>query len=547
MLAVSPISIGSSTTNPRSCIGDSIFEWIVNRGNNTLIRVRKETNTVTNTISLPTTTNTFYTNITAGLYQNNNYIFTANGDTNGNISRVMSVGDTPSSSLFNITVTRTEGGTINKIASGTAIVYSNGYLWIVPNTNSGIVTTNTPIIRLNIFNNLNKSIYAYNITAGTSDPEVTVYPIGNGAYNANTAYIFGNYIFTLGNSNINPAAINSTVIVKMSTLIQGSSGIIASPTFYSITYTTTIISSLASDNTNNLWLSENSASSGNIYRMNLNTNITSFQESTPTNGITSFYTSPLMNILSMKYGAGYLWITGFTISGSIPSIIQLDVTTNTVINTITLSTSPSSSVITSIDIYNEYLWMTDNANGYLLKMKIYIPCFKEGTKILCLTPQMKEEYIPIQDIRKGHLVKTSLNGFVPVCMIGKSVISNPGCDERIKNRLYKCSKPKYPELFEDLYITGCHSILVNKLSETQQEKTMDALGDIFITDRKYRLMAYLDERSEPYTEMGRHTVWHMALENTDYYMNYGIYANGLLVESTSKRYMKELSGLKLIE
>jgi hypothetical protein len=76
---------------------------------------------------------------------------------------------------------------------------------------------------------------------------------------------------------------------------------------------------------------------------------------------------------------------------------------------------------------------------------------------------------------------------------------------------------------------------------------MDALGDIFITDRKYRLMAYLDERSEPYTETGRHTIWHMALENNDYFMNYGIYANGLLVESTSKRYMKELSGLKLIE
>ena len=160
---------------------------------------------------------------------------------------------------------------------------------------------------------------------------------------------------------------------------------------------------------------------------------------------------------------------------------------------------------------------------------------------------MKEEYIPIQDIRKGHLVKTSLNGFVPVCMIGKSVISNPGGDERIKNRLYKCSKSIYPELFEDLYITGCHSILVNKLSESEREKTMDALGDIFITDRKYRLMAYLDERSEPYTETGRYTIWHIALENNDYFMNYGIYANGLLVESTSKRYMKELSGLELLE
>ena len=193
------------------------------------------------------------------------------------------------------------------------------------------------------------------------------------------------------------------------------------------------------------------------------------------------------------------------------------------------------------------MWMTDTGNSALLKIKIYAPCFKEGTKILCLNAQMKEEYIPIEKIRKGHLVKTLLNGFVPVCMIGKSLISNPGVNDRIKNRLYKYSNDKYPELFEDLYITGCHSILVDELTESQRKKTLDSLGDIFVTDCKFRLMAYLDERSEPYTEQGEYTIWHLALEHNDYLMNYGIYANGLLVESTSKRYMKELSGMELIE
>ena len=38
-----------------------------------------------------------------------------------------------------------------------------------------------------------------------------------------------------------------------------------------------------------------------------------------------------------------------------------------------------------------------------------------------------------------------------------------------------------------------------------------------------------------------------ALENDNYYMNYGIYANGLLVETCSKRYLKELSNMTLIE
>jgi hypothetical protein len=42
------------------------------------------------------------------------------------------------------------------------------------------------------------------------------------------------------------------------------------------------------------------------------------------------------------------------------------------------------------------------------------------------------------------------------------------------------------------------------------------------------------------------TIWHIALENDDYYMNYGIYANGLLVESCSKRYLKELSKMEIV-
>ena len=59
-------------------------------------------------------------------------------------------------------------------------------------------------------------------------------------------------------------------------------------------------------------------------------------------------------------------------------------------------------------------------------------------------------------------------------------------------------------------------------------------------------MACLDERAEPYLEEGLFNIWHFALENNDYYMNYGIYANGLLVETSSKRYMKEHSGMELI-
>jgi len=45
-----------------------------------------------------------------------------------------------------------------------------------------------------------------------------------------------------------------------------------------------------------------------------------------------------------------------------------------------------------------------------------LPCFKEDSKILCLVDGVEKELL-IQDIRNGVLVKTVLNGYVPVCMI----------------------------------------------------------------------------------------------------------------------------------
>ena len=131
-------------------------------------------------------------------------------------------------------------------------------------------------------------------------------------------------------------------------------------------------------------------------------------------------------------------------------------------------------------------------------------------------------------------------------MIGHSKIYNPANAGRSANRLYLCSKDAYPELSEDLVITGYHSILVDTITDTQKEKIIEHVNRIFVTDKKYRLLACVDERAQPYGKEGVFPIWHLALENDDYYMNYGIWANGLLVETTSKRYLKELSGMTLM-
>ena len=172
------------------------------------------------------------------------------------------------------------------------------------------------------------------------------------------------------------------------------------------------------------------------------------------------------------------------------------------------------------------------------------PCFLHNSKILT-----NQGYRPIQDLRKGDLVKTLKHYYKPIEMIGKRDMNHPASQERIKNQLYKCSKDKYPELNEDLIITGCHSILVDSFkSEEQIKKAIEVNEDrLCVTDDKFRLPACVDDRASVYETPGEYTVYHLALENEDYFSNYGIYANGLLVETCSKRYLKELSGMELIE
>ena len=174
------------------------------------------------------------------------------------------------------------------------------------------------------------------------------------------------------------------------------------------------------------------------------------------------------------------------------------------------------------------------------------PCFLEGTKVLCQVDGV-ETYKEIETIEPGTLVKTRLDGFKKVKLIGKGAIYNSGTDQRIQDRLYKCSPSQYPELTEDLFITGCHSTLVDELTDAQRQATKEQIGQIFVTDRKYRLMACVDERAQPWQSEGLYIIWHLALEHKDERMNYGVYVNGgLLVETCSINFLKNHSNMKTL-
>ena len=192
---------------------------------------------------------------------------------------------------------------------------------------------------------------------------------------------------------------------------------------------------------------------------------------------------------------------------------------------------------------NNIIYACVSNDNAIYQINIDYPCFKEGSKILT-----DKGYKPIQDLRNGDLVKTLLHDYKPIVMIGKREIHHSASSERIKNQLYNCSQEQYPEIFEPLILTGCHSILVDRFTdEEQKKKVIEVNGNTYVTDRKYRLPACADLRASVYETPGTYTIYHLALEHEDYYMNYGIYANGLLVETCSKRYLKELSNMELIE
>jgi hypothetical protein len=102
-------------------------------------------------------------------------------------------------------------------------------------------------------------------------------------------------------------------------------------------------------------------------------------------------------------------------------------------------------------------------------------------------------------------------------------------------------------LTEDLVITGCHSILVKDITDEERATLIDIQEKIYVTEKHYRLIAAANKKAVPYEQEGVFNIWHIALEHPQYTFNYGVYANGLLVETSSMRMMREMSGMNLIQ
>ena len=144
--------------------------------------------------------------------------------------------------------------------------------------------------------------------------------------------------------------------------------------------------------------------------------------------------------------------------------------------------------------------------------------------------------VRVQDLQIGDMVRTYSHGFKKVTYIDVTDLRDTLYPNKLHS-LYRLTQDKYPELTDDLYLTGGHSLLMDSLT-SEQEMEMKKISwpeDFYKVDGKHKLLVHHDKRSIKVGKKMR--VFNIVLEQDDEkdsFKTYGIYANGLLVESCNK-------------
>jgi hypothetical protein len=181
-------------------------------------------------------------------------------------------------------------------------------------------------------------------------------------------------------------------------------------------------------------------------------------------------------------------------------------------------------------VYN--FFFPPGTNGFYLNYEGPI-CFGEDTKILCLDPNtLQDTYISIKTLKSGDIVKSYLHGYRKVMAIGKgTMINNPSL---YYSCMYRMSKEKNPELIEDLFVTGGHSILVDDLGEFAEVNKQYLDGTNPKIDNKFLQVAAGSPLFEKVNSEKSCEYYHFVLANDgDLDRRFGVWANGVLTETPS--------------
>jgi len=260
------------------------------------------------------------------------------------------------------------------------------------------------------------------------------------------------------------------------------------------------------------------------YVCNSNNTISKIQLTNPSNNITwvsSGLDSPSGIALNNTYTYAYVCNNG----NNTISRIQL---TNPSNNITWFSSGLDDPRGIALDV--SYAYVTNIYNNTISKITLNeqpIGCFLADSKVLT-----DSQLVPIQFLKKGDLVQTLNHGLLPVKFVGKRSFFNQLTEKKMNAHLYKLNKNDFPELLEDLFITGGHPLLVDDVDEETKKKLLDR-SDItsIITEGKYRVFAMDHPKSELWNEEGDYEIFDIVLENEDPKQNYGIWVNGILTES----------------
>ena len=197
-----------------------------------------------------------------------------------------------------------------------------------------------------------------------------------------------------------------------------------------------------------------------------------------------------------------------------------------------------------LNVYTGYILYP---GSYVISNEPIIPCcFSEGTKILGLTAQLKEEYRLVQNLMIGDFVKSYLHGYRKVSkIISGSFVNNPK-NEGVANCMYKMVKTDDNGLIEDLTLTRNHGVLVEKLTENE-EKKIDK-NNLHVIDNLLSIITADCDKFEKVMNTNLYKYYHFSLETDgDEDRRFGVWANGLLVEVPSNNMMDNALNIKPLD
>jgi hypothetical protein len=192
-----------------------------------------------------------------------------------------------------------------------------------------------------------------------------------------------------------------------------------------------------------------------------------------------------------------------------------------------------------MDLFNERS-VLDNLNQSILYFNGATPllCFDESTEILCLNENLEEVYVPISELKVGTIVKSFKHGFRRISTIYKNSLSNNIHD------FHSCMflMPKNENMTKDLIVTGGHSMLVDSMTDDERVKNSAYFKNITPKiDDKQLLLAAASDTFTALENNNEYTFYNFSLENEgDDEARYGVWANGVLVETPSIQFLKDV-------